>query len=867
MNNKDILMALQNCYRKYVFAAITLSSSLMPSNIHTHAGSLGEPKISVSQLQERQVRALKQIDLSESILDTLGQSIASGASKLSSKKKTEVQFKLQTLRKEMSIIKDASAVHINKKQLFGLINLNAELIRVLTGAVNSGLEIVPNFDEAKLKKRSAEEPSLTKIDLLLNRNQKKLTALTQLSEQVGLNQLNHIYRTTRKLYKKYYIWPIIEHITVYTFFLNWVIMVTGKDIWEELAKRDGFLGKMGHYAYEQRCWLGGTSGIKNTHLGSEYRVAYMDKEGFLSNASKHDLPIAIKKNADSDPEPLNIDSEKYSEQQRENIKASAAALRTSEPQQVMSAERDIVGRRPGGGVVDETIAPTSGVFDWGIKGYLVQIPVASFFGSYIAEDFKQISKHTSRYTNIIDDWLYGTTKKRTYDSVTTPDQRFSTIVGRDDIKAELMKVVEYVCSPDKFDRAGIKIERGYLLAGVPQTGKTLTAKALSGEISAALAEAGKDQKMRLFEISTENLIKKGIQYYMDLARYHAPCILFLDELDLLRLQRDGDSKLLSEFLTAMSGTLSKDEKSHIIIMAATNKPENLDFALRQHGRFGKMFWFDNPTHNNRISFFKQECEKRCMDSSRFDFKEIAQQTEGCSYGTLDMVMKDGLMLAKRNGTSVMQHHFEEAIDNVVKNLIPRGYDVPAEKEEIIAVHQTGKALMSILLEPKKQLSKVTVLPIVQHLEEEHVTQQYNIAGLQSKDQRAIRYGGIFSYHWEDSLNLESQDELKKQCKILLAGNIAQTVYGLKSRTYDKNDKQEAFKIAKQIAFEGLEQKEIAKVIREEKLTQAYRLIEQYEREIAIELAEHTPWLKAAVKALQHHKVLSVGVLKELRERA
>jgi len=227
-------------------------------------------------------------------------------------------------------------------------------------------------------------------------------------------------------------------------------------------------------------------------------------------------------------------------------------------------------------------------------------------------------------------------------------------------------------------------------------------------------------------------------------------------------------------------------------------------------------------------------------------------------------MKKALMFAKFSGSSVTQEHFEKALDSEVKKMIPHGYSVPEEKEKVIAVHQTGKALMNILLEPQRKLSKVTVLPITQDLQEEHVTQQYNIAGLQSKDQRAIRYGGIFSYNWSDSLNLESQDELKKQCKILLAGNIAQTVYGLPSPCYDTIDKQEAFKLAKQIVFEGLDQKEVAKAIREEKLTHAYRLIEQYEREIAAELEDNKAWLLDATQALQERKTLSVGELKELQ---
>lgn len=842
--------------------------------------------ISRQQLQDRSVRVLKQIDVCESILDTLGQSLASGASKLAEEKKAEVRLNLQLLRKEMSIIKDAAAIHINEHQLMGLAHLVQEATRILTAAVHSGLEVIPALDNKIFTTKATDTITLKEIDTLINLNEKRLNKLTELSEKVGLTELNKAYRSARKAYKKYYVWPIIERMIVYYGFINWAIFVTPTYTMKDMQNPENpwrnWLGTAGE-ARQSR--LGKkpfkkTQNISHERYGVEantdadgnvtYTAAqphrvdntdvyvngkWIDHEDFL----KTELLKADKTISFNSPEGNNLLKAKieYANTQLSDIN-KAPLTRTKDDTHVNSTS--------GGGKLNEFTDWAQGVVDMDWTTALIQVPIGKMFHSYLSEDFKVASAQYSKLTSRMDDVLFGTTKKRSYESLTTPDERFSNIVGREEVKTELNKVVEYICSPDKFDRAGIKIERGYLLAGDPQNGKTFMAKALTGEINDALKKMGRNDKMRLFEISTDALISKGIAHYMDLARYHAPCILFLDELDLLRLQRDGDSKLLSEFLTSMSGTLSKDEKSHVIILAATNKPENLDFALRQHGRFGKMFWFDKPTFNHRIEFFKKECEKRCMNISRFDFNELAKQTEGCSFGSLDIVMKKALMLAKFSGSSVTQEHFEKALDSEVKKMIPHGYDVPKDKEEVIAVHQAGKALMSLFSKPQKHLSKVTILPITQDLQEEHVTQQYNIAGLQSKDQRAIRYGGIFSYNWSDSLNLESQDELKKQCKILLAGNIAQTVHGLPSPSYDKIDKQEAFKLAKEIVFEGLEQKEVAKAMREEKLTEAYRLIEQYEREIADELENNKAWLIATTQALQERKTLSVGELKELQEK-
>ena len=131
------------------------------------------------------------------------------------------------------------------------------------------------------------------------------------------------------------------------------------------------------------------------------------------------------------------------------------------------------------------------------KSPMTTIPVGAFFFNYIKKNFDYISEHWNIIKTKCDDWLYGTTKKKNYESISTPDEQFANIIGQDEVKAELQLVIEYLLSPDKFDRAGIKVNRGYILAGSPQNGKTMTAKALSGEISTAFKAAGKSDKMRL----------------------------------------------------------------------------------------------------------------------------------------------------------------------------------------------------------------------------------------------------------------------------------------------------------------------------------------------------------------------------------
>ncbi len=900
---KQIARKLSSCLHTALLSSALLFASAHAEQAAAHQASQTQAAHAVEKavLLEKQSHLQRQFDSILMVLDTCGQ-VAALVEKTDVKKKQSVHLHVQALRKEIDQIQRFAAVYVTPAQIYQLAAYNEQLISILRTAIDSKLDVIPNFDLEAIAKRSlpAQEITVDKIDALLKKNDIQLVKLAKDSDQIGLTGINKTYRSVRKFSREYYLPQIAEHIAVYSALLTWCIYVQSEDKLEYLP---GFL-KTG--ALKVKKIVGGTTKKSTAETEAPNRVLvsaklnkfkietknsdgkmevkrefilpvdatpkqYKDALGNLAaNESVRIVELVRNPTADDLPryvqmtDPLTKKDAGYKDYS-DKFAHGEAELMPNDPNPEVtgtshrSNETSSNDRKPLNQALD-IIKPFVMVDN---DGSIFRMSVSALFAGYITNDAKDAAKLAGRYSKILDDYLYGTSRKSTYEDISIRNERFSDIVGREDVKAELNRVIDYICNPDRFDRAGIKVERGYLLAGSPQTGKTLMAKALAGEISAALERAGKKQKVRLFEISTDNLAKKGIAYYMELAKTQAPCILFLDELDLLRLQRDGDAKVLSEFLTSMSGSLNSNEKDHVIILAATNKPENIDFALRQHGRFGKMFWFDKPTFRHRAEFFLKECEKRSMNTQVFDFIELAKQTEGCSFGTLDIVAKKALMHAKQENGPVTQSHFEHAIDFEVRKLVPHGYTVPKEKELIIAVRQASKALTSILLNPAKSLCSVTLLPITQELEEEHVTQQYNIAGLKSQDQRAVRYGGIFAYHLYDALDIQTQDELVKQCKIYLASNVGQKAFGLSSCAFDKNDKQEAFKLTKQLVLEGIDAKEMAKGVREEKLTQAYRLLEQYEQEVEKLLADYTVELGKIVTALQKRKTLSVGEIYDI----
>ena len=818
---------------------VLLLASLLPCTTTYGAPT---PSLKPVNVQDFQHHIGNQYNVLEMTLDAIGQHLSIMKKNTDKQKRAYAQNQVQIHRKTVDSLKRFASVYVTPVELYQLSLYNEALIKSLRIAIDSDLAVIPNPNlEAFVVKKGLSEKEITpeKISSLLKKNDVALAQLAKDSDQIGLTGINKTYRAVRKFSKEYHVMPIAEHVAVYSALAAWWVYVTS----------DGAINLIPDF-------FGAGKAFKERIVPPVRKVM-----GSVPNKSQFSVEVDA-----TQPEGTpqmhvtpTYDNVKNTVNGYKQLEKPNGAVSKTPVKATLTGELTSDDHAPfniAQGIIKGLVA-----FDRETK--LFTLSPGALFAAYIKSDIEKLVRLAQRKKHLIDDYLFGTAKRNTYEDITVCTERFDDIVGREDVKAGLNRVIEYIRNPDRFDRAGIKVERGYLLAGEPQTGKTLMAKALAGEISAALEADGKKQKVRLFEISTENLAQKGIAYYMALAKTQAPCILFLDELDLLRLQRDGDSKTLSEFLTSMSGSLNSNEKDHVIILAATNKPENLDFALREHGRFGKMYWFDKPTFKHRKEFFLKECVKRCMNIEGFDFTNLALQTEGCSFGTLDIVTKSALMNAKQENSPVTQAHFEEAINFEVRKLIPHGYTVPAEKELIIAVRQASKALTSMLLNPAKSLCLVTILPITQELEEEHVTQQYNITGLKSKDQRAVRYGSIFAYHLHDALDIQTQEELIKQCKIQLASNVGQKVYGLTSCAYDKNDKQEAFKLSKQVVFEGVDPKEVAKQVREEKLTQAYRLLDQYELEMEKLLIDHKKELEIIVTALQKRKTLTAIELYEL----
>ena len=288
---------------------------------------------------------------------------------------------------------------------------------------------------------------------------------------------------------------------------------------------------------------------------------------------------------------------------------------------------------------------------------------------------------------------------------------FTDVAGIDEAKEELKEVVEFLKNPGKFQRLGGKIPKGVLLVGVPGTGKTLLARAVAGEANVPFFSISGSDFVEMF-------VGVGAARVRDLfgqAQNHAPCIIFIDELDALGKARgvnpmgrhDEQEQTLNQLLAEMDGF---DPNTGVIIMAATNRPEILDPALLRPGRFDRHVVVDRPDLVGREEILRIHTRSVKL-SPEVDLKVIAARTPGFVGADLaNIVNEAALLAARKNKEGVEMPDFEEAIDRVVAGLEKRNRVMSKKEKEIVAYHEGGHAIVASLLPGADPVRRISIIP-------------------------------------------------------------------------------------------------------------------------------------------------------------
>jgi cell division protease FtsH len=288
---------------------------------------------------------------------------------------------------------------------------------------------------------------------------------------------------------------------------------------------------------------------------------------------------------------------------------------------------------------------------------------------------------------------------------------FKDVAGVDEAAEELIETVDFLKEPGKFTRLGAKLPKGVLLVGPPGTGKTLLAKAIAGE-----------SKVPFFSISgsefVEMFVGVGAARVRDLfeqAKTKAPCIIFIDELDALGKARGGMTvgghdereQTLNQLLVEMDGF---DPTSGVILLAATNRPEILDQALLRPGRFDRQILVDKPDKKGREDILNVHI-KNIKLAQNVNLTEIAGMTPGFAGADLANLVNEATLLAVRRGKNeVDTDEFKEAIERIIAGLEKKNRLINIEERKIVAYHETGHALVGLVVPGAGPVQKITIVP-------------------------------------------------------------------------------------------------------------------------------------------------------------
>ncbi|KAF9921598.1 AAA ATPase afg3 [Linnemannia zychae] len=370
----------------------------------------------------------------------------------------------------------------------------------------------------------------------------------------------------------------------------------------------------------------------------------------------------------------------------------------------------------------------------------------------------------------------GKSKAKLFNQETDIAVKFKDVAGMDEAKVEIMEFVKFLKNPAAYEKLGAKIPKGAILSGPPGTGKTLLAKATAGEAGVPFLSVSGSEFVEMF-------VGVGASRVRDLftsAKKHAPCIIFVDEIDAIGKARgkggqfggnDERENTLNQLLVEMDGFGSSE---HIVVLAGTNRPDVLDDALMRPGRFDRHIAIDRPDIKGRNDIFQVHLRpiKTDEDLSKLGQK-LAALTPGFSGADIHNVCNEAAMIAARhNQETVVEADFEAAIERVIVGLEKKSKVLSPEEKKTVAYHEAGHAVAGWYLEHADPLLKVSIIPrgvgalgYAQYLPKD----QYLYSTQQLMDRMCMTLGGRVSEHiFFGTITTGAQDDLQKVTKMAYA---------------------------------------------------------------------------------------------------
>ena len=351
---------------------------------------------------------------------------------------------------------------------------------------------------------------------------------------------------------------------------------------------------------------------------------------------------------------------------------------------------------------------------------------------------------------------------------------FKDVAGIKEAKEELQEIIEFLKDPQRFQKLGGRIPKGVILVGAPGTGKTLLARAVAGEADVPFFSISGSEFVEMFV----GVGASRVRDLFDQGKKHAPCLIFIDEIDAVGRQRgaglggghDEREQTLNQLLVEMDGF---DSNEGIILIAATNRPDILDSALLRPGRFDRRVVVNMPDLKGREEIMRVHVRKIPL-AKNVNLRVLARSTPGFSGADLANLVNEAALLAARYGQdNVTMMDFESSKDKVLMGVERKSMIISEEEKKSTAFHEAGHALVAALIPEADPIHKVTIIPRGLAL---GLTQQIPV----------------------DDRYTHSKKYLEAQLSVLLAGRVAEIHFLGKSTTGAASDFERSTDIARKM---------------------------------------------------------------------
>jgi cell division protease FtsH len=351
---------------------------------------------------------------------------------------------------------------------------------------------------------------------------------------------------------------------------------------------------------------------------------------------------------------------------------------------------------------------------------------------------------------------------------------FKDVAGVEEAKEELQEIIGFLKDPKKFQKLGGRIPKGVILVGAPGTGKTLLARAVAGEADVPFFSISGSDFVEMFV----GVGASRVRDLFDQGKKHAPCLIFIDEIDAVGRQRgaglggghDEREQTLNQLLVEMDGF---DSNEGIILIAATNRPDILDTALLRPGRFDRRIVVNMPDVKGREDILRVHLKNIPLDKE-VDLSVLARSTPGFSGADLANLVNEAALLAARlSQQKVGMKDMESAKDKVLMGVERKSMIISEEEKKSTSYHEAGHALIAALLPEADPIHKVTIIP------------------------RGLALGTTQQLPLDDRYTY-SKDYLEAQLSVLMAGRVAEKMFLDKTTTGAANDFEKSTEIARKM---------------------------------------------------------------------